>query len=155
MASAMGAGLGADMLQEVLKRKLVEQAQLAQQAQFQQNLAEQARQANQRNALGNRQIDQNASEFTANAPIREATVGHMGAETASLNRAPVEAEKERTYKSGESQKGRDFTAGQETQREAFTAGKFVCPHGACFDRKGNIFVAEWVEVGRVTKLRKV
>jgi sugar lactone lactonase YvrE len=40
-------------------------------------------------------------------------------------------------------------------REAFQPGKFVCPHGACFDRKGNIFVAEWVEIGRVTKLRKV
>jgi len=40
-------------------------------------------------------------------------------------------------------------------RDAFTPGKFVCPHGACFDRKGNVFVAEWVEVGRVTKLRKV
>src|SRR5664280_2848282 len=33
----------------------------------------------------------------------------------------------------------------------FTAGKFVAPHGACFDHKGNIFVVEWVEVGRVTK----
>jgi hypothetical protein len=40
-------------------------------------------------------------------------------------------------------------------REAFTPGKFVCPHGGCFDHKGNIFVVEWVEVGRVTKLRKV
>jgi hypothetical protein len=40
-------------------------------------------------------------------------------------------------------------------REKFTPGKFVCPHGACFDHKGNIFVVEWVEVGRVTKLRKV
>jgi sugar lactone lactonase YvrE len=40
-------------------------------------------------------------------------------------------------------------------REKFTAGKFVCPHGACFDHSGNIFVVEWVEVGRVTKLRKV
>lgn len=40
-------------------------------------------------------------------------------------------------------------------REAFTPGKFVCPHGACFDHAGNIFVVEWVEVGRVTKLRKV
>lgn len=40
-------------------------------------------------------------------------------------------------------------------RDKFTPGKFVCPHGACFDHKGNIFVAEWVEVGRVTKLRKV
>jgi hypothetical protein len=40
-------------------------------------------------------------------------------------------------------------------RDKFTAGKFICPHGACFDHAGNIFVVEWVEVGRVTKLRKV
>jgi hypothetical protein len=40
-------------------------------------------------------------------------------------------------------------------REKFIPGQFICPHGACFDRQGNIFVAEWVEVGRVTKLRKV
>jgi len=40
-------------------------------------------------------------------------------------------------------------------REKFIPGKFVCPHGACFDHAGNIFVVEWVEVGRVTKLRHV
>jgi hypothetical protein len=40
-------------------------------------------------------------------------------------------------------------------RDAFKPGKFVCPHGACFDHAGNIFVVEWVEVGRVSKLRKV
>lgn len=40
-------------------------------------------------------------------------------------------------------------------REAFIPGQFICPHGACFDRDGNIFVVEWVEVGRVTKLRRV
>jgi DNA-binding beta-propeller fold protein YncE len=40
-------------------------------------------------------------------------------------------------------------------RTAFESGKFICPHGACFDHAGNIFVVEWVEVGRVTKLRKV
>jgi hypothetical protein len=40
-------------------------------------------------------------------------------------------------------------------RDAFIPGQFICPHGACFDRDGNIFVVEWVEVGRVTKLRKV
>jgi hypothetical protein len=40
-------------------------------------------------------------------------------------------------------------------RENFVPGKFICPHGACFDRHGNIFVVEWVEVGRVTKLQKV
>lgn len=40
-------------------------------------------------------------------------------------------------------------------RDNFKPGKFVCPHGACFDREGNIFVAEWVEIGRVSKLRRV
>lgn len=40
-------------------------------------------------------------------------------------------------------------------RDQFKPGKFVCPHGACFDHHGNIFVSEWVEVGRITKLRKV
>ena len=40
-------------------------------------------------------------------------------------------------------------------REAFIPGQFICPHGACFDHEGNVFVVEWVEVGRVTKLRRV
>ena len=40
-------------------------------------------------------------------------------------------------------------------RDHFTPGKFVCPHGAFFDHAGNIFVVEWVEVGRVSKLRRV
>jgi hypothetical protein len=41
------------------------------------------------------------------------------------------------------------------ERQSFEPGKFICPHGASFDHAGNIFVTEWVEVGRVTKLRKV
>ena len=40
-------------------------------------------------------------------------------------------------------------------RDKFVPGKFICPHGACFDHEGNIFVVEWVEVGRVTKLRRL
>jgi hypothetical protein len=40
-------------------------------------------------------------------------------------------------------------------RRAFEPGKFVAPHSAIFDHAGNIFVAEFVEIGRVTKLRKV
>jgi hypothetical protein len=38
---------------------------------------------------------------------------------------------------------------------SFVPGRFICPHGACFDHEGNIFVAEWVEAGRVTKLRRI
>jgi hypothetical protein len=34
-------------------------------------------------------------------------------------------------------------------------GRFVHPHDACFDADGNIFVAEWVGPGRLTKLRSL
>jgi hypothetical protein len=40
-------------------------------------------------------------------------------------------------------------------RSTFVPGQFVNPHGAIFDHTGNIFVVEWVEIGRVTKLRKL
>lgn len=33
-------------------------------------------------------------------------------------------------------------------------GRFNSPHSACWDADGNIFVAEWIEYGRVVKLRK-
>jgi len=31
-------------------------------------------------------------------------------------------------------------------------GKFISPHGAIWDRQGNIYVVEWVSDGRITKL---
>jgi len=34
-------------------------------------------------------------------------------------------------------------------------GKFISPHMAIWDRAGNIFVTEWIEDGRVTKLRRL
>ncbi len=34
-------------------------------------------------------------------------------------------------------------------------GKFVHPHDACFGANGDIFVAEWVKTGRVSKLKKL
>ncbi len=49
----------------------------------------------------------------------------------------------------------DWRQRRTKSREDFLPGKFICPHGACFDHEGNIFVVEWVEIGRVTKLRKV
>ena len=35
------------------------------------------------------------------------------------------------------------------------AGKFIHPHDACFDQDGNIYVVEWVAVGRINRLRRV
>jgi sugar lactone lactonase YvrE len=51
--------------------------------------------------------------------------------------------------------GKTYEGIRDKDRSVFQPGKFVAPHGACFDKAGNIFVAEWVEVGRVSKLRKV
>ena len=42
-----------------------------------------------------------------------------------------------------------------TRPETWENGRFIHPHDACFDKDGNIFVVEWVSVGRVTKLRKL
>jgi hypothetical protein len=36
-----------------------------------------------------------------------------------------------------------------------TPGVFCTPHGATWDRQGNIYVVEWLPYGRVTKLRHV
>jgi hypothetical protein len=38
---------------------------------------------------------------------------------------------------------------------SWVSGRFLHPHDACFDPAGNIFVAEWVHTGRITKLRKL
>lgn len=51
--------------------------------------------------------------------------------------------------------GSDYMATRKLSRDHFKPGKFVCPHGACFDHSGNIYVVEWVEVGRVSKLQRV
>jgi hypothetical protein len=40
-------------------------------------------------------------------------------------------------------------------RDQFKPGKFVRPHDAAFAADGSIFVSEWVDVGRVTKLQRV
>lgn len=42
-----------------------------------------------------------------------------------------------------------------SQPERFQPGRFVHPHGACFDTEGNIYVAEWVEHGRLSFLKRV
>lgn len=41
------------------------------------------------------------------------------------------------------------------QPDNWRDGRFLHPHDACFDAEGNIFVAEWVATGRVSKLTRV
>lgn len=45
--------------------------------------------------------------------------------------------------------------GIRNNRELWHDGRFVHPHDACFGHNGDIFVAEWVATGRITKLRRV
>ena len=49
----------------------------------------------------------------------------------------------------------DKKTAMRTKRNLWEPGKFVHPHDACFDHDGNIFLAEWVVSGRVSKLVKV
>jgi hypothetical protein len=44
---------------------------------------------------------------------------------------------------------------RDEKGEKWVSGKFLHPHDACFDSAGNIYVAEWVQTGRITKLRKL
>ncbi|MEI9962012.1 MAG: hypothetical protein WDM76_13025 [Limisphaerales bacterium] len=44
---------------------------------------------------------------------------------------------------------------RDKTRDHFTPGPIRCAAQRYFDQTGNIFVVEWVEVGRVTKLRKI
>ncbi len=57
------------------------------------------------------------------------------------------------------QLGDNPNAGQRAnngvKEPALVPGAFCCPHGATFDKAGDIYVAEWLPYGRVTKLRKV
>lgn len=40
-------------------------------------------------------------------------------------------------------------------REQRVPGKFVAPHAACVDSHGDLYVVEWIEDGRLTKLRRL
>lgn len=66
-------------------------------------------------------------------------IAHLGEDPAWREQVLKEGMKLRSVKNG----------------EGWVSGKFLHPHDACFDSAGNIFVAEWVHTGRITKLRKV
>ena len=50
---------------------------------------------------------------------------------------------------------KDKNAMRRGPREKWVSGKFVHPHDACFADNGDIYVAEWVATGRISKLLRV
>ena len=56
---------------------------------------------------------------------------------------------------GEAIKRLNAVKGLREKPDQWNDGEFVHPHDACFDVEGNIFVAEWVATGRITKLTHV
>ena len=55
---------------------------------------------------------------------------------------------------GQATNGEVGSRRKQTRRE-FTPGQFITPHAAIFLRSGNILVAEWLPIGRITLLRRV
>jgi hypothetical protein len=48
----------------------------------------------------------------------------------------------------------DVGSRRSQSRAQFTPGKFITPHDAIFLQDGNILVAEWLPIGRLTLLRR-
>ncbi|MCP4886323.1 MAG: hypothetical protein GY904_06890 [Planctomycetaceae bacterium] len=65
--------------------------------------------------------------------------------------ATIGADQQRILEDKQTSKG--FTI--RTDENRWQQGKFVHPHDACFDLNGDIYVAEWVATGRITKLTRV
>ena len=112
MASAMGAGAGADMLQDILRRKFAEAIALQQQAHARAALTEQARQANMQHSLGRDRLGETQRQFDALEPTRIAGLAHTEAQTGEIKRRPQAEIDARTHQSTEAEKGRTFTGQQ-------------------------------------------
>jgi hypothetical protein len=50
---------------------------------------------------------------------------------------------------------KDGKAMRSANPETWTDGKFIHPHDACFAKNGDIYVAEWVASGRISKLQRL
>jgi hypothetical protein len=51
--------------------------------------------------------------------------------------------------------GKGSSAKRNSPRDQMIPGKFIHPHDATFLPSGDILVAEWVPIGRITLLRKL
>ena len=46
-------------------------------------------------------------------------------------------------------------ATNQVKPEQWLDGQFISPHGICWDQKGNLYVEEWLQTGRIVKLKRV
>src|SRR5438874_5969270 len=40
-------------------------------------------------------------------------------------------------------------------QDTWKPDKFISPHSACWDKRGDLYVVEWIRIGRITKLKHV
>jgi hypothetical protein len=115
MASGFGAGLGADMLQEILQRKFREAATMRELANREAMLSEQGRQANMRHTidqggleLGNRRVGEDSRQFDVSsgqsqqkidldATEQPTRMRLLGAQAGDLEGRPMAAQQEREH----------------------------------------------------------
>ncbi len=46
-------------------------------------------------------------------------------------------------------------ATNKVPEEEWIDGQFIAPHGVCWDQQGNLYVEEWMAVGRIIKLKRI
>lgn len=46
-------------------------------------------------------------------------------------------------------------ATNKVPRDEWLDGQFIAPHGVCWDSEGNLYVEEWMAIGRVVKLKRL
>lgn len=56
---------------------------------------------------------------------------------------------------GEDQEAKSREGWPNVPPSVLTPGVFSSPHGICVNSQGDVFVAEWIEYGRITKLARV
>lgn len=40
-------------------------------------------------------------------------------------------------------------------RDGWMDGQFIAPHGVCWDKQGNLYIEEWMAIGRIVKLKRI
>lgn len=46
-------------------------------------------------------------------------------------------------------------ATNKVPRDGWLDGQFIAPHGVCWDKQGNLYVEEWMAIGRIVKLKRL